>query len=805
MRVDKLPQTLRELLGPEEWHVKEDHFDRDKINFYETIFTVGNGYLGTRGAIEGYHTAAFPETFLNGIFDHNDSAITHIVNSPNWLPFHIYANNERLCIQNCKMIGYYRILDLKQGLLYRFTRFQDPKGNITRYESIRYANFADKHCCEIKVIITPENYSGEILIDSEIEGHTFNLDLIPAYENRHFDPEVKWEKWAKSKHLGHVITKVIDKNNLYLEMKTLDRPHVIGYASSIKMLNSKAVINKMCDYERTHHVVTVNVKKGQPLHLEKLVTIFTSRDVEKENVEKRCAETLYQNLEKGFSKRFAEHKKVWDEKWKHSDCVIIGDERANLALRFCMFHLLIAANEHDPRVNIGAKTLSGEGYKGHIFWDTEIFALPFFIYTQPKTAKSLLMYRYHTLKTAKENAELTGYKGARYPWESADHGHEETPKWSADGKNRIWPGEEEIHITADIVHGIMTYFIATNDVEFMLHHGIQIIFETARFWASRLEHNEQHDRYELSSVIGPDEYHEHVNNNVFTNWMAKWNLLKAAEIYHWMNSQHQESFEKINRSLKITSEEIDVWQDIAKKVYILYDPETKLFEEFENYYQLRDVPITERDDQNMPIYPEGFDDFNTGGTMLVKQADVIALLYILTDEFGDEIKKINYDYYEPKTMHASSLSASIHAIMAIETRNTNKAMQYFEYTSCIDLEDHKGSTESGIHMAACGGTWQAVVCGFGGLRVKNHKLTFKPWMPKNWQEIRFTLKWRGDDIYVKVRQSTIELLWESDAAEPMDIEVADKNLVLKAKQPLKVKFTPEEEQIEIKHSEIEHS
>jgi len=715
--------SLKNLLSPQEWWVEEKEFDINRVNHYETIFTTGNGYLGTRGSLEENHTAAFPQTFLNGVFDHNDSTITHIVNNPNWTLLTVLANHQRLSMQNTKVIEYQRILDLKQGLLYRLTRFQDLKGNITRYESLRYASFAEPHLCEIKAIITPENYSGEIAIRSVIDGHTFNLDRIPAYTNiKNFDPEVKWEKWAKSKHLAHIITKPLDKNNLYLEMKTLDRPHSIGYASALNILNAKATTYEMCDYEHTYHVASINAKQGKPIHIEKLVSIYSSRDVEKTELANTCCETLNKNNAISFAKRFAHHQEVWDKKWQDSDCIIVGDEKAQHALRFNIYHLLIAANEYDPRVSIGAKSLSGEGYKGHIFWDTEIFALPFFVYTQPKAAKSLLLYRYHTLKGAQENAEATGFKGARYPWESADYGHEETPKWSPDGKNRIWPGEEEIHITADIVRGLGTYIAASLDVDFLLNHATPIIFETSRFWASRLEYNKTKDRYELSNVIGPDEYHEHVSNNMFTNWIARWNLQKGIELYHWLDQNHPDAFKTINQELKITVGEIDDWRNITKKVHILYDPKIKLFEEFEGYYQLRDVAITEWNDEQMPLYPKGFGDFNCGGTMLVKQADVVALLYILADEFEDEVKKVNYDFYEPRTMHASSLSTSIHAIMGIETRNTKKALKYFEYTSRIDLYDHKGSTQDGIHLAAAGGTWQAVVSGFGGMRVKNRKL-----------------------------------------------------------------------------------
>lgn len=303
--------TLRDLLSPKEWLITEDEFDIEQINYYETIFTIGNGYLGTRGSLEDEHTAAFPQTFLNGVFDHNDSTITHMVTVPDWALLNIIADNERLSLQNCrKIIEYQRILDLKQGLLYRLTRYQDPIGNITRYESIRYASFADKHLCEMQIAITPENYSGRLVINSKIDGHKFNLDRIPAYpRTKRFNPESKWTKWAKSKHLSHLITKPIDKKLLYLEMKTLDRPHRIGYASALNVTNASSEIFNLCDYEHTQHTAIIKARRGKTITAEKLVTIYNSRDVERAQVEAECTKALKKNLKIPAKERFGNQKK----------------------------------------------------------------------------------------------------------------------------------------------------------------------------------------------------------------------------------------------------------------------------------------------------------------------------------------------------------------------------------------------------------------------------------------------------------------------------------------------------------------
>ena len=520
--------TLFNLLSDRCWQIEERGFDPNKISHYETVFTIGNGYLGTRGNLDSPHGASLPATYIKGIFDHNDSTITDMVNMPDWTPIEIISNNELLSEQNCEILDFHRVLDMKQGFLYKFTRFKDKKGNITFYESIRYASFADPNFCEIKVRIIPENYSGEFFIHSEMNGDVYNLDRIPAYENNNFDPDMEWKKWAKSKHLRHISTKIINENDLYMEVKTMDRLCNISFASSLKVDNSH--IQPICDYKRVKHLASVKVSMGEAFDIEKLVTINTSKERSILALEKTCTNKLKEYRKLSFETRFDAHKKEWEKKWQDCDCVIVGDIKSQRALRFDIYHLLIAANR-DPKTSIGAKGLTGEGYKGHVFWDTEIFLLPFYIFTQPEIAKSLLLYRYNTLSGARKNASLSRRKGAKFAWESADTGLEETPEWSADGVNRIWPGEEEIHITADVVRGLINYIEATSDIDFELKYAAPIIFETARFWASRLEYKKDCDRFELTKVIGPDEYHEHVSNSVFTNRMVKWNLEVAVNFF----------------------------------------------------------------------------------------------------------------------------------------------------------------------------------------------------------------------------------------------------------------------------------
>jgi kojibiose phosphorylase len=780
--------ALSERLSTQEWLVEESDFQIAKLNFSETIFTVGNGYQGTRGSLEEGTKGERSGTLLAGIFDHHDSTVIDLVNAPSWLPLTLWIEGTRLDVQTCKLLEHRRVLDMRKGVLYRLALFEDAEGRRTRFESLRYASFSHQHLCGIHAQVTAENYDAEIMVESAIDGERFNLDRMPNYVGEQdFHPEVKWEKWAKSKHLQSVDSSV-EADAVYLEMETMDTGHRLGYATALTIEGTEAQRKTRIEYERISEVLKFDARQGTTYTLDKLVAIYTSRDVASDKIQSSCLADLRVGMQRGFATRLQEHEDYWKTLWSDCDCVITGEAAATHALRFNIYHLLITANKHDPKVNIGAKTLSGEGYKGHVFWDTEIFMLPFFIYAQPETARALLLYRYHTMAGALENARANGFKGAQYPWEAADTGVETTPKWTADGAHRIWTGEEEIHITADVAYGVVTYLTATEDWQFFLDYGAEILFNTARFWESRLEYNETQDRYELSRVIGPDEFHEHVDNNVFTNWMARWNLQKAIEFYHLMKQDHNATLSRIAADLELRDEEVVRWGQMADKIFIPFDRAKQLIEQFEGYFKRKEVPITHWDENNMPTYPSGYDHFNADETTLLKQPDVIMLMYVLPDEFDDEVKRVNYAYYEQRTLHKSSLSPSMHSIMGIEVGDTEKAEQYFLRSAQVDLVDNQGNTEWGMHAASTAGTWMCVVFGFGGFRVKNRQMTFKPWLPEGWEALQFKLKWHGDTLSVTIRPKDAVFYLYSEQARSEEIVVSGQTVSIPSGREVTIPF-----------------
>ena len=416
-------------------------------------------------------------------------------------------------------------------------------------------------------------------------------------------------------------------------------------------------------------------------------------------------------------------------------------------------HTFTGEYPHNNRVSVPAKTLSGLGYRGHVFWDTEIFILPFFTLTQPAIARSLLTYRHNTLDGARRKAADSGYKGAMYAWESADTGDEMTPRWSLSNDPyaesvRTWCRDREIHISADIAYAVWQYWQATGDDIWLRDYGAEIILDTALFWMSRVEWNVKQERYELCGVIGADEYHEQVNNNAFTNRMVQWHLEKAVAVYEWLQRTFPDRAAELAQKLQLTSEQLLRLHTTIAQMYIPYDAKTGLIEQFEGFFQLKDIDLSDYEPRYRSIQAVlGMDETNQ--RQVLKQPDVLMLLYLMRDTqtFSDrqDILQKNWNYYAPRTdiTYGSSLGQAVHAILAANLGEAADAYEQFMQTALVDLEDTRGNTADGIHAASAGGVWQAVVFGFAGIQLKESGPVATPHLPPTWTRLKFKLHWRG--------------------------------------------------------------
>jgi kojibiose phosphorylase len=551
--------ATQEALAAAEWQLTEAGFDPERANILETLFTVGNGRLGTRGSLEEGHVGELSGTFLSGVYDGYRVPVIDLVNAPDWLSLAVTVNGTRLDVQSCRVVEHERALDFRHGVLRRRTVFQDAEGRSTRLETLRFASFADRRLCALRVEVTPLDHDAEVTVQSALVGRRRNLERLPVYpEGTEFEPEVRWDKWALAKHLVEV-GKAEHDDALYLEMRTIETGHNLGYGAVLHPSQQPDRRSVRRGYERIEETQEFTVGRGVTLGLDKLVAMVTSRDAV-DDVRTACLETLRTHAEAGFNECLQRSRAVWETMWADCDCVVEGDPEATKAVRFGIYQLLIAANGEDPTVNIGAKSLTGEGYRGHVFWDTEVLMLPFFIYTQPDTARSLLRYRYHTLPAARALAHENGMRGARYPWESADTGAEECPMWTVDGANRFWTRDEEIHVSADVAYGVLTYVEVTGDIDFLVEYGAEILFETSRFWVDRADFDPATDSYALKQVMGPDEFHSHVDNNAFTNRMAQWALTQSAKVYADLSEKHPDALAGIAARIGLKPEEVDGWR-----------------------------------------------------------------------------------------------------------------------------------------------------------------------------------------------------------------------------------------------------
>lgn len=729
------------------WVIREDSFDPAHLHHHETLFTIGNGYLSTRGTFEEDYPGEEAATFIHGVFDDTPVFYTELVNAPNWTALEILLAGERFNLAQGEILAYERSLDLRNGLLARQVRWRSQSGRITTLRFERFASLANPHLLLVRLSITPLGYTGEIQVRAGLNAAVDTLGRL------HWD----WlGQEVCDQQTPDALSATIAEASLYL--RTRKTGIEAAMAQRLAVLGGyKAGISCWDVHGHPTLAASVQASAGEEVAFEKIVAICTSHETPQPWESAR--EALKQHPVPAWKDCLKAHNVAWDKEWQACDVVIQGDDEVQRAARFNLFQLLIAAPRKDRRVSIGAKTLSGFGYRGHVFWDTEIFMLPFFTYTQPQIARNLLMYRYHTLPGARRKAQANGYKGAQFAWESAATGDEVTPVWVPHFQEphnlvRIWTGDIEIHVSADVAYAIWQYWRATQDDDFLLDCGLEIILETARFWASRAECNETREHYEFNNVIGPDEYHDHVNNNAYTNYMARWHLLTARELLAWAQANYRDRTMMLIERLRIAPQEIEDWEKIAGRIYLPYDPQTSLIEQFDGYFKRLDVDLAAYAGRSQSMQAIlGIEGVNQ--TQIIKQPDVLMLLYLLPSLVDENALKRNYEYYNARTDHTygSSLGPAIQAIIACKAGRIEEAYQHFTNCAFSDLYDLRGNASDGIHGASAGGMWQALIFGFAGIQLEEDGFSVHPCLPAHWQRLEFNFTYQGKQRWVEITRN----------------------------------------------------
>ena len=733
------------------WIVEEADFTSKLQGKCEAIFCQGNGYLGVRCATEESYTGQMRDTFVAGTFNKFDEVeVTELPNAADVTAVDIWIDGELFSLDKGTFTNYSRTLNLKNGEVNRTFEWTNAAGKSFTFAFRKFVSLADLHTLGLSITVKPLTQSAVIEIQSGINGQVTN---------------------SGSQHFHEGEKRIFDRQHLQmLQQTTQSKITFVHNATHQVAVDGNAVDSRFAmDRRKVYMTYKTETPVGQSFDVQKISNVFTTRDKAYENVSLEelrdvSIAALKLSAGKGYDTLLAESAAEWSKFWGHTNITITGkNEFDQLAIRFAMYHLRAMTPAHDNRMGIGAKGLSGEGYKGHSFWDTEIFLLPYFSYTFPQIGRSLLEYRYKTLAGAHKKALENGYKGAMYPWESAwmDDG-EVTPVWGAadivTGKStKIWSGFIEQHITSDVSFGVWQYYMLTGDDDFMETCGYEILLDTGIFWASRLEWSDEKQRYHINNVVGPDEYKEHVNNDAFTNYTAHWCVENAIRYYYELNVSRPDLFARLNEKLGLDAE----IPQMEERLKLLYLPELTaegIIPQDDTYLSKPTIDLSKyKAQEHVGSIFQDYSLDQVNQIQVSKQASVVMLLYLLEHKFSKDVKRANYSYYEPLTLHDSSLSLSTHAVVANDLGDTTLSYALFRRASEIDLGPNMKTSDHGIHAASLGGIWQIVVCGFGGVRMVSGKLRISPNLPADVDQIQFNIHWRGNPLSITASKHSVTI------------------------------------------------
>ena len=706
------------------WSIEKNGFETSDIEKHGSKYLLGNGFMGYRGTMEEYGAEQLVAVNLAGFFDLAEgSGWRESVNAPNPLYTVVSVDGTDLDLSSLESVSHTQKLDIKKGIHSRETVFSVENTKIT-IKAERFVSMVRENIIALK-------YS--VIADKDI-----NIVIKTGIDKSIWD--------ISGRHLNFV-SETQNGNSLELNCETVQLKNKLKVYETVIGLDD---VNN----ENLLHISNINLKANKKFEFTKFGGIYHSDSLENSTADFSDAVGLkYEELKN-------EHISAWKKIWENSDVVIEGDTDALLALRYSIYHLCSIAPHNTDKCGIPARGLSGQVYKGAAFWDTEMFMLPFFQFTDSKVARNLLKYRVNTLDGAKRKAKEFGFEGAFFAWESQETGDDACTLFNVtdiftNRPLRTYFKDKQIHVSADVVFAMWDYCRTTGDYTLLRDGGLKLMYECLWFFYTYSVFKPHKNRYEILDVVGPDEYHERVNNNAFTNVMVK----HAADIF-------VQAIDKVKNEYPETFKEFQVdlnWAyDFAEKLYVPQPDENGIIEQFDGYFKLEDVTpeILKTRELKPNEYWGGHGLAST--TMTLKQADVVMMLNVFRNEYSKEIKKINWDFYEPYTEHGSSLSACAYAIVAAEIGNTDWAYKYFMKTASVDLtgdtKQYLGSLYiGGTHPAANGGAWNTAIFGFAGVSFTDDTLDISPRLPENWESLSFKLNWKGETLNIRISANGVKI------------------------------------------------
>ncbi len=752
---------------PNEWSIIERGFHRENVTASESIFSIGNGSIGQRANFEEkYSGETFQGSYIGGIYYPDKTRVgwwkngypeyfAKVLNAPNWIGIYVKINGIELDLNSCKVSDFERELNMKDGVLIRSFVAELKGGSKVKVRATRFLSLDINEVGVIKYSVSPINFSGEIeftpYIDAGIVNEDSNYDgffwkILQIEEGKH-EAYILSKTYKTEFHVctGMKVELTLNEFEIELDKET--------------EINEKSISFKY----------KTNVNQGDTFTMYKYGTYTQSMNHKKEELIFASEKVLQKASIIGFKELIKKQKNAWAKIWKTADIVINGDIKAQQAIRFNIFQLNQTYSGEDSRLNIGPKGFTGEKYGGSTYWDTEAFCIPFYMSTKDKhVAKNLLLYRYNQLNKAIENAEKLGFKNgaALYPMVTMN-GEECHNEWEITF--------EEIHRNGSMLYAIYNYVNYTGDFNYVVEFGMEVMIAISRFWEQRSTFSKAREKYVILGVTGPNEYENNVNNNWYTNYLAKWCLEYTLENLDVIKNKYPEDHRRIVAKTNLNKMELVKWKEVTKLMYFPYSEEYQVYLQQDGFLDKELITVDKLSKSDRPINQKWSWD-RILRSPYIKQADVLQGIYFFENEFDTNTIKNHFDFYEPLTVHESSLSPCVHSIIASKINKIEKAYEMYLRTSRLDLDDYNNEVHEGLHITSMAGTWLSIVQGFGGMRNFDNILSFDPQIPKQWKSYSFKINYRGSTL--KVFKDHKGCKFTNENTKPVEILIQGKKVTV---------------------------